>query len=98
MATHTGYSKTGGPWDDQYVPASPSHEGEWLRLHHKDIGDLEADQLWAEASVLRAELARRIYTSERPYRVGDDITDRDWLRCRIGRLKAELARRQGRAA
>jgi hypothetical protein len=84
---------------DAFVPAYGTDENSRLRLHHRDLGDLESDRLWAEAEVLSAELARRIFENDRPYGFGDPaITDREWLRCRISRLRAELARRQRLAA
>lgn len=85
---------------DPYVPVTPKSLEDSDRLYHRDVANLSADQLWAEATILTAELARRIYARERAYTVDRDSGDdtHDWLRERIAKVKAELRRRHQVAA
>ena len=69
------------------------------RLHHLDIPSLSADQIFAEQVLVTQAFAERVF-----YRVpertlnGGPLTDRDWLRERLRRLRAAAYTRKGVAA
>jgi len=68
------------------------------RFHHRDVPGLTSLQLWAEA--LRAEdaLSKRVFQRRRLRIVAVDpligtVSDLEWIRARITRLRRELRRR-----
>jgi hypothetical protein len=74
------------------------HHQATQRFHHRDIPELTCEQLWAEATVLNGELARLLAGRDRPRVLGliggALVSDQDWIRVRLTRLKKELRRRR----
>ena len=71
------------------------------RFEHRDLPDLSHAQLWAEETLITAALATAIFERRRPTVIqrdatGLEMTDREWLRVRLIRLRG--ARRTRRAA
>lgn len=81
------------------IPNPCSTDEDCERYRHKDLGKLTSQELWAEETLVRSELARQIYFRiNRPYgayfQVDDGICyERDWLAERQRRLATELRRR-----
>jgi hypothetical protein len=75
------------------IPDPYKSDVQQRRFYHHDIPGLSAERAWAEAELLKVELARRLFENRRPrviYSHGCDcITDLDWLRERLRRLSKE---------
>jgi hypothetical protein len=79
----------------------PCDTHEQARRHrHDDLSSLCVRELRAELTILRLDIARRVYHGlrDRPYLDSDGVwrSETAWLDDRERRLRRELARRRGR--
>lgn len=83
-----------------FIPRVLATEHDADRFRHRDIarGDYDATQAWAEAHVLTDWLATEIFQRRRPRTLAHDadhwVTDHDWARERIQRLRAVSGKRR----
>ena len=71
------------------------------RYRHGDLGEFSTQQLWAEETLVRNELARQIFfcidITYGAHQADDDVRfERDWLAERQRRLAAERRKRAER--
>ncbi len=75
------------------IPTPYTSEREHERFLHRDLSDLTAEEAWAESNVLVWWLSVATFQRIRPRYIDDTISDQDWARQRLQRLRAVASRR-----
>ena len=81
------------------IPSPVEGDESWARFLHQDLPHLSESQLWAEEVIVTAGFAEAIVAHRRPKIIdvdpsGGSITDIEWLRDRLVRLRAERRMRR----